>query len=172
MFAFAFADADVVDVAWVERLYKSHGHLVLRRARTMLGNDADAHDAVQQIFARLLAHPGAFEGRSKPSTFLYAVTTNFCLTALRDRGNRQRILDDSFAPEQKRSEAPPDDDRVLVRRLLSKVDRSLAEVAIYTYFDEMRQDDIAALLGTSRRHVANLLEQFQAAARALLEVER
>ena len=126
---------------------------------------------MQHIFARLLAQPSVFEGRSKPSTFLYAVTTNHCLTALRDRGNRQRILDDRYAHEQAKVTAPPDDDRVLVRRLPSKVDRSLAEVAVYIYFDEMRQDDVAALLGTSRRRVAELLEQFNAAARALLDAE-
>ena len=39
----------------------------------------------------------------------------------------------------------------------------LREIAIYYYVDEMSHDEIAALVGVSRRTVGNRLEEFRAA---------
>ena len=165
---FALAEAAGLDRRRIEALYRSHGHIVLRRAKSMLGNADDAHDAVQQIFMNLLARPEVFEGRSKPSTFLYAVTTNHCLTLMRNRGTRQRILDDRVAPESAQSAPATDTDAVAVRRALQAVDPELAEVAVYYYFDDLRQEEIADVLGVSRRRVADLLARMHDALRAVL----
>lgn len=166
IFFFALAEA-ALDKSRIEALYRSHGHIALRRARSMLGNADDAHDAVQQIFMNLLARPDSFQGRSKPSTFLYAVTTNHCLTLMRNRGTRQRILDDKVAPETSQSSPATDTDAVAVRRALQAVDPELAEVAVYYYFDDLRQEEIADVMGVSRRRVADLLTRMHDALRAV-----
>src|SRR5438132_1370697 len=49
--------AMTLDGAAIERLYRSHGHVVLRRARLLLGNEADAQEALQEVFAALLRAP-------------------------------------------------------------------------------------------------------------------
>ena len=169
MIAFMFALAAPAEVAFdVAGLYRSHGHLVWRRARRILGSDDDATDAVQDIFARLWADPTSFRGQSKATTFLYAVTTNHCLTVLRNRGTRQRILDDKVAPEQAFSVPGVDLDNVAVRAVLAQVDAELADVAVAHFVDERSQDDIAAERGVSRRKVSELLARFAAAAKALV----
>jgi RNA polymerase sigma-70 factor (ECF subfamily) len=53
-----------------------------------------------------------------------------------------------------------------VRQLLLEVPEQLREIAVYYYVDQMDQEEIAALLGVSRRTVGNRLEEFKAAARA------
>jgi len=151
----------------IEALYRSHGGLVQRRARAMLGNDADALDAVQNIFVRLLKNPESFQGRSQPSTFLYAVTTNHCLATLRDRNNRQRIVDDKVVHELPTSVPPTTDARGELRLLLARLPEDAAAVAVYYYIDEMTQDQIAAQLSCSRRTVSALLEQCQRVGREL-----
>ncbi len=145
----------------IEALYRSHGGLVQRRARAMLGNDADAFDAVQNIFIRLLKQPESFQGRSQPSTFLYAVTTNHCLTTLRDRNNRKRIVDDKVVHELPTSAPPTSDARGELRLLLARLPEDVAAVAVYYYIDEMTQDQIATQLSCSRRAVATLLQECQ-----------
>ncbi len=167
IFFSALAEA-ALDRASIEALYRSHGHIVLRRARSMLGNTDDAHDAVQQIFMNLLARPETFQGRSKPSTFLYSVTTNHCLTMMRNRGNRQRILDDELAPTSATSSPEVSADSVAVRNALKTVNPELAEVAVYYYFDDLRQEEIATVMGVSRRRVADLLTRMHEALRHLL----
>src|SRR5689334_19697624 len=82
----------------VEALYRSYGHSVLRRARQILGSEDEANDMVQEVFTNLVARPEQFAGRSSPSTFLYSVTTHACLTRLRDRRNRLRLIDEQLKP--------------------------------------------------------------------------
>lgn len=84
----------------IEAMYRVFGHSVQRRARQILGSDDEADEVLQEIFVRLVAHPEKFEQRSSPATFLYAVTTHACLSRLRDRKNRQRLLDQQVRPWQ------------------------------------------------------------------------
>lgn len=155
----------------VAALYRTHGHVVWRRARRILGNDEDATDAVQDIFARLWSGPSAFRGMAKPSTFLYAVTTNHCLTVLRNRRTRARLLEQRVAPEQVFSVPGVNLDDVAIRAVLAAVDVELASVAIAVYVDERSQDDVALECGISRRKVSELLARFAAAAQAFMEQE-
>ena len=58
--------------------------------------------------------------------------------------------------------------RLTAATVLSAVPEELREVAIYYYVDQMNHDEIAAMLGTSRRTVGNRLEEFRAAAKRVL----
>lgn len=82
----------------IEAAYRAHGHLVLRRARTLLGSDAEAQEVLQEVFMTLLDEPDAYGGRSSMTTWLYRVTTNMCLNRMRNARNRQRLLDEHVAP--------------------------------------------------------------------------
>jgi len=144
----------------LERLYRDHGPAVLRRARQILQNDDEARDALQEIFLSLVNH-ASFEERGGTTAWFYARTTRFCLNRLRDDKNRARLRQvknetaDTTAPA--RGEAV-----VLARDVLARLPPQLAEVAVYYYCDEMTHDEIAALLGCSRRHVGHLVERLLA----------
>jgi len=45
---------------------------------------------------------------------------------------------------------------------LEQLPRALAEVAVYYYVDELSQQEIADLMGCSRRHVGHLIERLEA----------
>ena len=47
---------------------------------------------------------------------------------------------------------------------LARLPEPLAQVAVYRYVDEMTHDEIARILGCSRRHVGDLLERLEARA--------
>lgn len=142
----------------VEDVYRRHAHMVLRRARVILGDHNDALDVTQQIFLALLDDRASFDGRSTVTTWLYRVTTNTCLNRLRDGQTRARLIQQVLAPE-----APPRQPDagawVMARQLLDRMPDELAEVTIYHAIDGMTQVEIAAVLGCSRRHVGHLLER-------------
>ena len=52
-------------------LYRSHGHLVTRRARQILGNAADAHELTQELFMSLCEDPTSLDGVHTPAAWLY-----------------------------------------------------------------------------------------------------
>jgi RNA polymerase sigma-70 factor (ECF subfamily) len=156
-----------MDQASMESLYRTYGSMVLRRARTLLGDDTAAQDMVQEVFMKAIrAFPG-FRGESSLTTWLYQVTTNRCLNAIRDGARRRRALERRMPPSEPVTESA--EDRVGVDELLKKLPRELAEVAIYYYVDQMNQDEIAALLGISERTVRNRLRDFKNAARERLD---
>lgn len=146
----------------LERLYREQGHVVVRRARRILGDDVEAGEILQEVFLSLLDRPDQFEGRSAVTTFLYAMTTNACLNRLRNRRRRDRLLAQAPAPPPRPGEAEATVDAA---RLLARLPVRLARIAIYYYLDEMTHEEIAELLGVSRRQVGNLLVRVQEEAR-------
>lgn len=144
----------------LEAAYRSHGPSVLRRARSILGNDADAREVVQELFTSLLARPEQFSGQGSLMAFLYRATTNLCLNRLRNARNRLRLLSERGPPEA--SQAPQAENRAVLGQVLARLPEDQAQALIYYYLDEMSHNEIAALLGCSRRHVGNLLERARA----------
>src|SRR5438270_4439750 len=156
-----------MDQASMEALYRTYGSMVLRRARTLLGDEHAAQDMVQEVFMKAIrAFPG-FRGESSLTTWLYQVTTNHCLNTIRDSARRRRALERRMPTREPVAESA--EDRVGVDELLQQLPRELAEVAIYYYVDQMNQDEIATLLGISERTVRNRLRDFKDAARSRLD---
>lgn len=143
----------------IEQLYREHGHLVLRRARQVLGEEQEARDVLQELFTSLLHRPGQFQGRSQAITFLYSATTHLCLNRLRNGRTRLKLVEEAMAPRQSEVELPRAERLAEARSLLSRLPEELREVAVYYYFDEMTHEEIAGVMGCSRRHVGNQLER-------------
>ncbi|MEP6860955.1 MAG: sigma-70 family RNA polymerase sigma factor [Deltaproteobacteria bacterium] len=138
-------------------LYRTYGHSVLRRARQILGTDDDAKDVLHEIFTGLVSRPAQFSGKSAPSTFLYAATTNACLARLRDHKNRARLLAEHVKPWTTERDPRTVETRVLVRAVLAELPEDEAHAAVYSHLDGMSHAEIADVLGCSARHVGDLL---------------
>ncbi len=52
-----------VDEQALIALYRKFGYLVFRRCRAVLGNHADAEDAMQEVFLRAQRYGASFENR-------------------------------------------------------------------------------------------------------------
>jgi RNA polymerase sigma-70 factor (ECF subfamily) len=149
----------------IERIYREFGHVVLRRARQILGSNDEAVDVMQEIFTSLLTRPEQFSGRSQVTTWLYSATTHLCLNRIRNRKTRQRVLTDQVAPGIRVEDEPRAEDIAAVRQLLALMPDDLARVVVFYHMDEMTHDEIARVLGCSSSHVGNLLERACAFAR-------
>ena len=71
----------------LEAGYLEHGARVYRLALQILGQPADAEDAVQEVFLKVLDRAEQFEGRARFTTWLYRLTVNLCLHRL----ERERV---------------------------------------------------------------------------------
>lgn len=144
----------------LDRLYQSHGPAVLRRARHLLGNEADALEVLHDVFASLLEKPEQFRGHSSLMTFLYGMTTHCALGRLRKDRRRSRLLADSHDPEAL-AVAPPGQARAELREMLVALPEELRAVAVHYYLDEMTQEEIAEVLGCSRQWVTKLVRRLK-----------
>jgi RNA polymerase sigma-70 factor (ECF subfamily) len=154
--------------AGIEALYRSHGHLVLRRARHLLGSDDLAQEALQEVFASLLRSPATVRHEGALVGWLYQATTHHCLNQLRNKRSSVRLLAQVAPPSEESSEASGDAVEALqdVRRVLSRLPEQEASAVVYHHLDGMTHDEVAALLGCSRRQVGYLLERASQAALA------
>ena len=147
----------------VDALYRTYGPAVLRRARAILGDETAARDAMQEVFVRVLQSGDAFRKEASPMTWLYRITTNFCLNTIRDGGRRAQLLREQ-APPPAEAAPPSSETRAQVAQILGRVPEELREIAVYYFVDQMSHDEIAALIGVSRRTVGNRVETFLALA--------
>jgi RNA polymerase sigma-70 factor (ECF subfamily) len=145
--------------ATIEQLYREYGDLVLRRARRIMGSESDAQEILQELFMSFMQRPQQLEGQRSMIAWLYGATTHLCLNTLRNRNNRVRLLNER-APASGAPASNPES-ALGAQQLVASLPEALAQVAVYYYLDEMTHDEIAEVIGCSRRQVGNLLQKIQ-----------
>jgi RNA polymerase sigma-70 factor (ECF subfamily) len=89
------SDRDLVEAAKAGdaeafgQFVRRHQRRVFRLAVHMLRNTAEADDVSQEAFVRAYGAIDRFDGRSEPFTWLYRITINLSLNALRSRKSRR-----------------------------------------------------------------------------------
>ncbi len=133
-------------------LYRRYSSRVYARCVSMLQDDAEAQDAVQDIFERVLLRIGNFEGKAKFGTWLFSISTNHCIDRLRRR-QRQSGKTTAFREDDVIQAPPPADDWLeqqspeaieYILGELSELDRA---VLVLKYMDELSVQDIGTSLG-------------------------
>ncbi len=155
----------------VDSLYKRAGYAVFNRARQLLGDEADAREVTQEVFAALLERPDAYEGRSSEVGFLFAIATHLAITRLRARLARGADWEAEVSRTIDRTATSTNlADRIEAKHLLSRVLRDEDPVTIemvqYHYVEGLSQDEVAKLVGLSRVTVNQRLMGLRERARA------
>lgn len=91
-----------------ELLMRRHNRMMFRAARSILGNDAEAEDAVQEAYVRAYRALDGFRGEAKLSTWLTRIAVNEAL-GRRRAGAREVVL--AEVPVDAAHEAAPEWDR-------------------------------------------------------------
>lgn len=177
--------AEALDVA---ALVAEHGVRALAFAQRMLGNRADAEDAVQDAFLRAHARAATFRGGAAPSTWLLAIVRNACLDRLRARTPRrfdglEDAIDQAAAsatpPHPTALHRPADDaaerrayvaavrEGCLLGTLACLTDDQRAAFVLRTLAD-LDVADVAAILGRSENAVRVLTSRARARLKAFL----
>ncbi len=83
-----------------QQLFSAYSDKIYRLAVSILENEDDAEDIVQEVFTRFFENLDSFEGRSKIGTWLYRVAYNASVDRLRKyRSHPVAELDVSFRDE-------------------------------------------------------------------------
>ena len=90
----------------LEELFRRYRLLAYRVAYRLLGNEADALDAVQEGFVKVLVHLDTFQRRSSFKTWLLRVISNAALDLGRQRGRQEFLSLDAAESDDREGPQP------------------------------------------------------------------
>ena len=128
------------DEAAFEAIMRRHNRLLFRTARSILKNDSETEDALQEAYLRAWRALASFRADSKLSTWLVRIVINESLGRRRRRSAQVISLDAAMESSEQQSEACMEDDpdqqpdRVAMRAEV----RGLMEARIDTLPDAFR----------------------------------
>lgn len=106
---------------------------------------------------RALTHRERFRGDSTPFTWLYRVATTACLQQLRNNQRRAEKIRGMQAAA--RTEIEPDpSQRLDLERVLAEEDEQTVAIAYLRFVDELTMDEVAEIVGLSRKTVQKRIE--------------
>lgn len=151
-----------------ERLLGEYRDRVFRLACSLLGDEAAAEDATQDVFLRIWKGLLGFRGDSSVSTWIYAIARNVCLTRRRMAGaHPTSSLEEAAEIQSPTPSAGPDSD---LRAAIEKLDARHRDVLVLFYLEERSYQQVALALGLpmgtvktnlhrAKKELALLLEQ-------------
>lgn len=161
----------------LDELFRRYRGVAFRVAYRLLGNEADALDAVQEGFIKVLTHLEGFKGRSSFKTWLLRVVSNAALDLGRQRGRRDQLKDESQSVPEREPQAALFDpgldlERADLRAILSKALAQLPTAQRQTFVlhvdGELSYREIAQVLKISVGTVMSRLFYARQKLRAIL----
>lgn len=152
-------------------LYRKYHKTVSQIARKVMGNEQDAEDAVQEIFARVLNRIGQFRHEASFYSWLKVLATNVCRDMLRKR-NRHPM--ESFEEMSASGEAEIDmtmsllsqEEELIMNELLDNLQEKISHLKekhqrliILRYIDGLSYRKMAQLLDCSETQIKSRLHQ-------------
>ena len=160
------ADAELVGQAQCgkleafEELVRRHTQLIYRALIAILGDAADAQDAMQDTLLSAFKHIGGFQGRSKFSTWIVSIARNAARQRLRGRRNTESLdqceteEDWKFRPRQMAAwqENPEQShSRMEIRQLVEKgllqLPAKYRVIVMLRDIEQLSTDEVARQLG-------------------------
>lgn len=89
------------DLALFELLMRRHNQRVYRAIRSILRDDSESEDVMQEAYVRAYEHLAQFEGRAQFSTWLTRIAVNEALKRLTARGKFDPLDDERYEGEDK-----------------------------------------------------------------------
>lgn len=142
----------------IEAIYNRQVSTVYRVCYSYLGNRADAEDATQNVFLRLLRSGASFESDEHEKAWLIRVSANLCKDVLKASVRKNVPLDAIPEPEAKPQEYDATLDVVL------SLDEKYKDVVYLYYYEGWSTDQISGALGKPSSTIRSYLSE----ARALL----
>lgn len=144
---------------FLSELFRRHRARVASWCFRITGDVNSAADLAQEIFLKAFQRLATFQGNSKFTTWLYSITRNHCLDAMRSRATRPEEVSDDLLEEigdlaawelssaLERREA----EDLLHQLIRQSLDDTEIQVVRLHYVEELPLDSISRLLGLTNQ---------------------
>lgn len=165
-----FLDAQPIDMASsteFAELYESHFAAVYRTALRITGNPADAEDALQTVFLRVLNHQGRLNSEQMPEAYFRRAAVNAAIDLL-----RRRIADTAIQLDDLSGYAAKESSTLLkeqLRRALASLEHSDAVMFLLRYVEGFSNGELAEMFGLEKNNIAVRLHRIRQTLQAEME---
>jgi RNA polymerase sigma-70 factor (ECF subfamily) len=149
-------------------LVEQYSERIYNHAYRMLGSREDAEEAAADVFLRIHIGLSGFRGDAQPSTWIWRITNNVCLS----RRAKKRIETTHFDPDESQddprlaqNDSNPEDLFIrqelrenLARLIFELPDQEAAAISLF-YLDGMTYEEIATILRVPAGTVATALHR-------------
>jgi len=136
-----------------EQLVERYKEKVFRLCFSMVRNETQAEDLTQDIFLRVWKALPGYHGAASPSTWIYSIARNCCLSYLRKQKTHPAIslaeeelerLEESAAVQSDALEAGTDLD---IAWMLGQLPNKYRQVVTLFYLEAKSYEEVGAMLG-------------------------
>lgn len=141
----------VGDSTLFEEIYDRYALKVYRKSLSFTKNDSEAKDVAHDIMVKLYLSLSKFQERSKFSTWLYAVTYNYCVDYQSKKVKQITLREDLQKEQESFNGVEPADSEILeisidmLHDLLNKISISEKTILLMKYQDGLSIKEIAAI---------------------------
>jgi RNA polymerase sigma-70 factor, ECF subfamily len=139
-----------------EELYKVHYKMLRNAANNIIGDHDASHDIVQEVFIKLFQRKDGLQDIQNLKAYLFRSVVNASITYLENNKNRMQYADLRVMA------SGGSDSKVMLKELEAKIQAAMNRlppkckaVFVLSRFDEMKNKEIADLLGLSLKTVEN-----------------
>lgn len=169
-------DGDVIQLVGANRrdealaeILRSYRRKVFALAYSFVRNREAAEDVAQEVFMKVWRALPDFDGRASLSTWIYTITRNTSLTALRD-GRLANMASPEADVEDESASAELAAESSALLRLIDALPHRQRQVVLLFYLEERPQEEIAAMLAMPVGTVKTLLHRARARLAAIAGV--
>ena len=162
------------DTSGFDELIEMYREPLMRFINGFLHNLSESEDVAEDVFVELIVHPKRYLFRSSLKTYIFSIARNKAV----DRIRKEKKL--SFAPIDDADVADAGnveeyiarkEKSELICRAMDGINPEYAAVLRLVYFENMTCDDVAKIMGRSRKQIANLLYRGKLSLRRAIEKE-
>ena len=127
-------------------LYRRYSKRLYAYCLRALGNRDDAQDVFQTIAMTVYDKRKSFSGGSF-AAWLFTITRNMCLKALRNRRHETEFLEEAHEPDARELHSRDFLLKEELQKAIDKLSSEFKEALELRYFDDLSYEDIAETLG-------------------------
>jgi len=133
-----------------------------------------AEDLMEDTFVKLIVDKPRFKGTSSFKTWLYSIGRNIAFDYYRKNKKVVQVpLDEGMVNQDEDiwNSYIKEEDKRLVHKAMDKLKTEYRQVLYLSFFEDMKNEEIAAALHKNKRQIENLLYQAKKALKNQLEKE-
>lgn len=150
--------------AYFDEIYERYAPKVYGKCLTLLHNENEAQDALQDIFLKIFLNIANFNHNSRFTTWVYAVCYNYCMDLIRRQRKARDIFEDTEIEQYTEMEDVADSDIVEIEsahltKILALLNPDDRLVLLMKYQDGMLIKEISCVLKKSESAIKMQLKR-------------